>query len=78
MTYFLALLISVLAPLLIAQVIHFGANDGHEDQTGHTFPQRDADDGSHKRSGRVYESNGVRECARRVRQIEKGTLKCTA
>jgi hypothetical protein len=46
MTYFLALLISVLAPLLIAQVIHFGANDGYEDQTGHTFPQRDADDGS--------------------------------
>ena len=29
-------------------------------------------------SGRVYESNGVRECARRVRQIEKGMLKCTA
>ena len=29
-------------------------------------------------SGRVYESNGVRECARRVRQIEKGMLQCTA
>ena len=29
-------------------------------------------------SGRVYESNGVRERARRVRQIEKGMLKCTA
>ena len=28
--------------------------------------------------GRVYESNGVRERARRVRQIEKGMLKCTA
>ena len=29
-------------------------------------------------SGRVYESNGIRECARRVRQIEKGMLQCTA
>lgn len=29
-------------------------------------------------SGRVYESNGVRERARRVRQIEKGMLQCTA
>ena len=28
--------------------------------------------------GRVYESNGIRECARRVRQIEKGMLQCTA
>ena len=28
--------------------------------------------------GRAYESSGVRECARRVRQIEKGMLQCTA
>ena len=30
------------------------------------------------RTGRTYVSNGVRECARRVRQIEKGMLTCTA
>ena len=30
------------------------------------------------RTGRTYVSNGVRECARRVRQIEKGMLQCTA
>ena len=30
------------------------------------------------KSGRAYESNGVRERARRVRQIEKGMLQCTA
>ena len=30
------------------------------------------------KSGRAYKSNGVRECARRVRQIEKGMLQCTA
>ena len=30
------------------------------------------------RTGRTYTSNGVRECARRVRQIEKGMLSCTA
>ena len=53
MTYLLALLISVLAPLLIAQVIHFGANDGYEDQTRHTLPQCDADDCSAKRPGRT-------------------------
>ena len=29
-------------------------------------------------SGRTYASNGIRECARRVRQIEKGMLTCTA
>lgn len=30
------------------------------------------------RTGRTYTSNGVRECARRVRQIEKGMLQCSA
>ena len=30
------------------------------------------------RTGRTYTSNGVRERARRVRQIEKGMLQCTA
>lgn len=30
------------------------------------------------RTGRTYASNGARECARRVRQIEKGMLSCTA
>lgn len=30
------------------------------------------------RSGKLYAANGARECARRVRQIEKGMLSCTA
>ena len=30
------------------------------------------------RSGKTYAANGARECARRVRQIEKGMLACTA
>ena len=57
MTYFIALIISVLASLLIARVISFGAENGHEDQTGNTFPQRDADDGSHKRPGYIDAGN---------------------
>lgn len=30
------------------------------------------------RTGRTYTSNGVRGCARRVCQIEKGMLQCSA
>lgn len=29
-------------------------------------------------SGKTYAPNGARECARRVRQMEKGMLSCTA
>ena len=29
-------------------------------------------------SGKTYQPNGARECARRVRQIEKGMLQCSA